>query len=171
MNENDELKKTSKYPKELVDKLFFEFDETEMIVIKVHLFIENSLDKFITACNHSITDIEKMNFTFNHKINIAKILGLFQNNQCLETYIIDLNRLRNQIAHKHTYDSDLYDKIVNYPADFKNQVKWKTKDAFKIGVMAIKSGWMYGFVQGKIDKIKESKLSTTTNDDKVADTK
>lgn len=166
MTDKEKLDDFKEYPKELVDKLFFDFDENEMIVIKAHLFIENALDKYITTCNKSTTDIEKMNFTFNHKINIAKILGLFQNDEPLETYVVDLNKLRNQIAHRHTYDSDLYDKIVNYPDSFKNQSRWKTKEDFKIGVMAIKSAWIYGLIHAKIKKLKDNSPPANINKDK-----
>jgi len=151
MTESDNQSPKAEFPKEIVDKLFFNLDESEMIVIKAHLFIEYMLDKFIESRSKSKMGIDKMNFTFNHKINISKILGLFENINELEDYVVNLNKLRNQIAHKHTYDSDLYDKIIDYPDSFNNQSKWKTKADFKIGIMAIKSSWMCGRIQSIID--------------------
>lgn len=156
MTEENENKSESNpyYPKEIIDKLFFSMDESEIIVIKAHLFIEYQLDKFLTAFSKTTVDIEKMNFTFNHKLNISRIIGLFENNEELENYVVNLNKLRNQIAHKHTYDIELYDKIIGFPDLFKNQTKWKSKDDFKIGMMAIKSSWMVGMIQGKLDRLK-----------------
>lgn len=145
----------SNYPKEVIDKLFFSMDESEMIVIKAHLFIEYQLDNFIKALSKSRVEFDNMNFTFTQKLNICRILGLFETSEELEDYIVNLNKLRNQIAHKHNYDNDLYDKIVGYPDLLKNQTKWKTKEDFKIGMMAIKSSWMVGIIQGKMDRLKE----------------
>ena len=167
MTENNNQPKKTEFPKEIVDKLFFDFDESEMIVIKAHLFIEYMLDNFIESRSKSKTGIDKMNFTFNHKINISKILGLFENTDELEDYVVNLNKLRNQIAHKHTYDNDLYDKIINYPDSFNNQSKWKTKADFKIGIMAIKSSWMCGRIQAIIDQDKiQSKNPLDDKDNK-----
>ncbi len=141
----------SDYPSEITEKLFFGLDETEMIVIKSHLFTEYMLDKYISKLNKSDSEIDKFNFTFYHKINISKILGLFENDKELDEFIINLNKLRNQIAHKMNYDNFLYDKIVEYPALY-DETKWETKEKFRIGMMMLKSNYMCGKIQGKIDK-------------------
>jgi hypothetical protein len=141
------------YPEDIVKKLFFDFDKSELIIIKAHLFIEYSLNKFIEANNKSQTEFEKMNFTFSHKLNICKILGLFNMHSDLETYITDLNRLRNQIAHKHKFEDELYDKIVNFPDSFNSQTRWKTKGDFRESIMAIKSSFMCGIIMQKTDDI------------------
>ena len=101
--------------------------------------------------NKSDSEIDKFNFTFYHKINISKILGLFENDKELDEFIINLNKLRNQIAHKMNYDNFLYDKIVEYPALY-DETKWETKEKFRIGMMMLKSNYMCGKIQGKIDK-------------------
>ena len=150
-NINEKAKKTN-FPEQVVNKLFFSLDESEMIVIKAHLFVEYMLDKFIEAKSKSNYNIDKMNFTFYHKLNVSKILGLFEKHKEMEIYFQDLNKLRNQIAHKHTYDSDLYDKIVEYPKLYEGgQKKWKTKESFKIGMMIIHTTWWCGTIQAKID--------------------
>ena len=152
------MDKQNHFPEELVQKLFFDFDKSELIIIKAHLFVEYALNKFIEANNKCETEFEKMNFTFSHKINICKILGLFEKNSDLEDYIIDLNKLRNQVAHKHLFDEKLYDKVLNYPESFKNQNRWKTKEAFREAVMAIKSSFMYGIILQKTEAtLKEKK--------------
>lgn len=164
MSDENKKPETNNYPKEIVDKLFFDFDETEMIVIKAHLFIEYMLNIYIQFKNKSEIDFDKMNFTFNHKINISKILGLFLGDDELENYVTNLNKLRNQIAHRHTYDNDLYDKIVNYPESFNPTGKWKTKKDFKIGIMAIKSSWMCGRIQSKIDHAEITSMISGSDD-------
>lgn len=149
------------YPEDIVKKLFFDFDQSELIIIKAHLFIEYSLNKFIEANNKSQTEFEKMNFTFSHKLNICKILGLFNKHSDLEAYVTDLNRLRNQVAHKHKFEDELYDKIINYPDSFKNQTRWKTKSDFREAIMAIKSSFMCGIIMQKTDEIVKSKTDNS----------
>jgi|SRR5690606_4466978 len=159
------------YPEEIVKKLFFDFDKSELIIIKAHLFIEYSLNKFIEANNKSNAEFEKMNFTFSHKINICKILGLFKNHPDLETYILDLNKLRNQVAHKHKFDDDLYDKLVNYPESYEKQTRWKTKGDYREAIMAIKSSFMCGIIMQKTDdvlkkrEIKSNDKTETNNEE------
>ena len=161
------------YPEEVVKKLFFDFDKSELIIIKAHLFIEYSLNKFIEANNKSETEFEKMNFTFSHKLNICKILGLFEKHSDLEVYISDLNKLRNQVAHKHKFEDDLYDKIVNYPESFEKQTRWKTKGDFREAIMAIKSSFMCGMIMQKTDDIIKNREvnkvgKTKINNDKTS---
>ena len=161
------------YPEEVVKKLFFDFDKSELIIIKAHLFIEYSLNKFIEANNKSETEFEKMNFTFSHKLNICKILGLFEKHSDLEVYISDLNKLRNQVAHKHKFEDNLYDKIVNYPESFEKQTRWKTKGDFREATMAIKSSFMCGMIMQKTDDIIKNREvnkvgKTKINNDKTS---
>lgn len=144
--------KEEDYPKDIIEKLFFEFDKGELIILKAHLLIEYALNQFIQTCNLSNSDFEKMNFTFSNKIKIATLFGLFNSNDDLLNYITDLNRLRNQVAHKHEFDETLYEKIVNYPEGFKGQNKWKTKEEYCEGMMAIKSSFMCGYITSKKQK-------------------
>ncbi len=148
-----------KYPKEVVDKLFFDIDRSDFIIIKAHLFIEYGLNQFIELQNKSGVDIEKMNFTFMHKFNVCKLLGLFSKHPDLETYVQDLNRLRNQVAHKHTYDEELYDKVVDYPSGFEKQKRWDTKQAYREGVMAIKSAFMCGIILSIIEQTEKGQTA------------
>lgn len=154
-NQTQNMTENSNYPKEIIDKLFFDIDRSDFIIIKAHLFIEYGLNQFLEVQNKSGADFEKMNFTFMHKFNICKLLGLFMKHPDLETYILDLNKLRNQVAHKHSYDEALYDKVVDYPSGFEKQKKWATKEAYREGVMAIKSAFMYGIISSINDRLKK----------------
>jgi hypothetical protein len=144
------------YPEEVVKKLFFDFDKSEIIIIKAHLFVEYSINKFIQANNKSDVEFEKMSFTFSHKLNICKLIGLFKGHQDLEQYFLDLNKLRNQVAHKHMFDEKLFDKLVNYPESFEKQTRWKTKEDYRESIMAIKSAFMCGIVMKRTEDIKNN---------------
>jgi hypothetical protein len=101
--------------KEYQDLLFSELDnitDLELLILKGHILVEYSLNKFINEVNNGGVDIDKINFTFHKKITIAEILGLFNKKDFLKQSIVDINKLRNQIAHTLTYEEKLLKGLI-----------------------------------------------------------
>ncbi len=88
-------------------------EDLELLILKGHILIEYSLNKFINDINNGGIDIDKTNFTFYSKISIAELLGLFKANDHLKESIVMVNRLRNQIAHNLSFDKSLLKKIIS----------------------------------------------------------
>ncbi|MCH4824548.1 hypothetical protein ML462_15350 [Gramella lutea] len=87
-------------------------NDLELMILKGHILIEYSLNKFIDDINEGNLDIDKTNFNFSSKIRIAEFLGLFKKKDHLKESIDDINKLRNQIAHQLKYDEKLMQKII-----------------------------------------------------------
>jgi hypothetical protein len=90
--------------KNFVIKSFKEIDDFEILILKAHLIIEHTLDDFINSFAIANIDISNMDFSFTHKIKVAKILGLTIYKSTFENQLILLNKLRNSIAHNLKYD-------------------------------------------------------------------
>ncbi len=84
----------------------------ELLILKGHILIEYSLNKFINDVNDGEVDIDQTNFTFYNKILVAEFLGLFKNKDHLRENLININKLRNQIAHKLFYEEELLKRII-----------------------------------------------------------
>jgi len=86
--------------------------DLELMILKGHILIEYSLNKYIDDINDGNLDIDKTNFNFSSKIRIAEFLGLFKKKDHLKESINDINKLRNQIAHQLKFDENLMLKII-----------------------------------------------------------
>ena len=102
--------------KKFINNELESISDIQLLVLKGHVLIEYSLNKFIEASFDETFKLNKTNFTFSHKINIAKALGLFWKNKSdfLEDHIKDINKLRNQIAHSLSFDNQILERIINY---------------------------------------------------------
>jgi len=87
-------------------------NDLELLILKGHILIEFSLNKFISDLNDGGIDVDKTNFSFYSKIYVAELLGLFKSKDHLKVSIVDINKLRNQIAHKLSFDKKLLEKII-----------------------------------------------------------
>ncbi len=87
-------------------------EDLELLIIKGHILIEYSLNKFINDVNDGGINIDKTSFTFHNKITISELLGLFKRVDSLKQSIIDVNKLRNQIAHTLSYEKKLLKKLI-----------------------------------------------------------
>ena len=106
-------KEEKEYP--LVDKfLFHMFDikEVDYLILKGHILTEHSLHFFIEMTSVEKINFEKVKFSYSNKIEIAKTLGLFENNTKLYSELKILNKLRNSIAHKLKYDEKLFADFI-----------------------------------------------------------
>jgi len=101
--------------REFRDLLLKELDgikDFELLILKGHILIEYSLNKYINEVNDGGIDIDGKNFTFHKKITVAEMLGLFKMKGFLRESIIDINRLRNQIAHKLSFEEKITKGII-----------------------------------------------------------
>lgn len=110
-------KKKIDFEKDIPDKIdeyFFEKSLTiETLIIKCHLFIEYSLERFIDLMTNGRYESYSFDFTFSEKYKIALLLGLGEMDTRNEArlYITTLNKLRNQVAHNIEYDEKLLEEI------------------------------------------------------------
>jgi hypothetical protein len=95
--------------------------DIDNLIIKGHLITEHLIDEFIE--NHSIARVNFNNHKigYNLKIEIAKILGLFILNENLYQTLIQLNKLRNSIAHSLNFGDELLNSFFQI-ADPKSSV-------------------------------------------------
>jgi len=94
------------------------------LILKGHILTERALQYFINENAVKKVDFNKVNLTYSNKIEISKLLGLFENgnNQLYELLKL-LNRIRNSIAHNIDYDEDLINKFLE-----KSYIQSFTKD-------------------------------------------
>ncbi len=98
--------------KEILIKELDGINDLELLILKGHILIEFSLNKFINDLNDGGVDVDKTNLSFYSKICVAELLGLFKLKDHLKESIVDINKIRNQIAHKLSFDQKLLNKII-----------------------------------------------------------
>lgn len=78
------------------------------------MLIEYALNKDIDTVSEWAKSIDDTNFTFSQKIKICSILGLFIGEASSHEDDINLfNKIRNQIAHKLSYEHGLLTAFIN----------------------------------------------------------
>ena len=86
----------------------------ELLILKGHILVEYSMNKFIEDIADRSFDIYKENFQFVQKTKICKALGLFKSTEHpLEEIITTLNKIRNSIAHYLAYDESELEKLIS----------------------------------------------------------
>lgn len=108
---NNEKQKTSRIDL-YVDHLL-DCKDMDNLILKGHLLTERALQYYINVNAKIKVNFKKVNFTYSNKIEIARLLGLFENgNKTLYELLKLLNKLRNSIAHNVDYDEDLINKFL-----------------------------------------------------------
>jgi hypothetical protein len=106
-----ELDKYGKLIFENLEKCY----DIEMTIIRGQILIEHLLDRFIESSIKSPKEFDRTRFTFSEKLQISLMLGLPEG---IKDEITLIYKLRNQIAHKLSYDNDqltiLLKKISRY---------------------------------------------------------
>jgi hypothetical protein len=87
-------------------------DNLELLILKGHILLEYLMNQSIVIKSDNNYEIERSSFSFNQKIEILVILNLIENNSQIYQVLKIFNNLRNQIAHKFTFDRTLVDKLV-----------------------------------------------------------
>lgn len=98
--------------------------DLELVILKGHILIEYSLNKFIDDISEKTFDIYKESFQFVHKVKICKALGLFKSTKhSLEEIILTFNKVRNSIAHYLEYDENELHKLISLFKHMSKDVK------------------------------------------------
>jgi len=108
-----------KYGK-LIDESLSKCYDLEMTIIKGQILIEHLLNRYIELSIKAPKEFDPSKFTFAEKLQIALMLGLPYG---IKDEITLIYKLRNQIAHKLSYDEKLLitliKKISKYYKDHK----------------------------------------------------
>lgn len=75
-------------------------------VLKMHLIIELGITEYIRAHSHVIVEAESLRFSFSDKLEIAYLMGLGAGDPILMPTIAILNKSRNEIAHRLSFNRD-----------------------------------------------------------------
>jgi len=142
------MSEDQKGAKSVIQQYFFDIDGVEIIILKSHLFIESMITNYIARHNKSEKDINKMRFAFMTKVKIAEVLGLFVDQPNLKTYVLNLNKIRNQIAHTNEHDQAVLHSLIDFPRSFETQEEITDEAEFIQETLKIKSAFMGGFISG-----------------------
>ena len=78
--------------------------DVELTLIKGQILIEHLVNRFIESSIKNPMEFDSTKFTFSQKFKISLMLGLPIG---IKSEITSIYKLRNQIAHKLTYDGEL----------------------------------------------------------------
>jgi translation initiation factor 2 beta subunit (eIF-2beta)/eIF-5 len=81
-----------------------------MTLIKGQILIEHLLDRFIESSIKNPSEFDRTRFTFSEKLQISLMLGLPVG---IKDEITLIYKLRNQIAHKLSYDNKQLTSLLN----------------------------------------------------------
>ena len=98
-----------KYGKLVLENLAKCYD-IEMTLIKGQILIEHLLDRFIESSIKNPSEFDRTRFTFSEKLQISLMLGLPVG---IKDEITLIYKLRNQIAHKLSYDNKQLTSLLN----------------------------------------------------------
>lgn len=97
----------------------------QLLILKGHILLEYSMNKYIDDCSDPTFDINKTKFSFFNKIIICKAFGLFagSDHPLLEEAITKFNELRNSIAHNLDYNEPALQKVIELFREMSLRVK------------------------------------------------
>jgi len=84
----------------------------EIAILKGHILLEYYMDKIIELLSESDINISKTNFTFKHKVDILKILGITPDYMNTYDVLLKFNSIRNQLAHRLEFDRVKVDDFI-----------------------------------------------------------
>jgi hypothetical protein len=90
-------------------------DDLQLLIIKGHILLEYSLNKYVAGCAANSFDINSTNLTFANTLHIASALGLFHDDESdlLQEKIKKINSLRNEIAHQMEYNESIIKSLIS----------------------------------------------------------
>lgn len=77
--------------------------DIEMVIVKGHIIIEHHINRFISASIKNPGEYDDTKFIFSQKIQLSFMLGLITD---LKEELNLINKLRNEIAHKLSYNEN-----------------------------------------------------------------
>lgn len=108
---------------EIVDELeevprqFPRTQNLEFAILKAHLIIEHVLTQYIRYHARVSVKVDDIRLSFTQKVEIAYLMGFGTNRPATLPTIELLNRVRNQVAHRFTFDIRLIDELICINSD------------------------------------------------------
>jgi hypothetical protein len=132
-------------------------DNLELLILKGHILVEYAINLYLEAISTSEqSDFFKENFTFSNKLSILKHfgnLGTKEDNLYQEIHL--LNKLRNDIAHKLTFNEkhlqDFYSHMGNKSSRIMDGTYKTDREKF-IGAIGFICGAIFTAYKYKTDK-------------------
>ena len=122
----------------------------EYAILKTHLIIEYAITQFIRCTSFALVDAEKIRFTFAQKLDIAVLHGLGCGCSTTVPSIEMLNQIRNQVAHRFTFDRQLVTELIAINSDNGNGSRQTPSDRECIGFLKRYCAFMCGEIAGQI---------------------
>ncbi len=89
---------------ERIDDFLKEINSEELILLKSHLLIEETLNKIISSYIGKQAT-KDLNLTFYKSVLLCfALIGIYQEKNDLKNLMIEINRIRNKFAHSLDYD-------------------------------------------------------------------
>jgi hypothetical protein len=101
----------------LVEDHFPKTQNLEYAILKTHLIIENLLTQYIRCTSVVLVEPESLRFSFAQKLEIAILHGFGSDCPFSVPAIELLNRIRNQVAHRLTFDMQLVNEMIRINSD------------------------------------------------------
>lgn len=96
-----------------VTKLYFPRTQNlEYAILKSHLIVEYAITEFIRCTSHVLVEPKDIRFTFSQKLEIAVLNGFGAGCSTTVPSIEILNQIRNQVAHRFTYERNLLNELI-----------------------------------------------------------
>jgi hypothetical protein len=120
----------------------------EYAILKTHLIVEFALTRLIRCSSCVLVEPEAIRFTFSQKLEIAVLLGFAHWCPTTVPSVEILNRIRNQVAHRFSFDRALVLELVRLAN--RNEQPAKLTDRQLISCLRAFSAFICGSVAGHI---------------------
>jgi hypothetical protein len=84
----------------------------EYAILKTHLIIEYALTQYIRCTSSVLVKPESLRFSFSEKLEIAILHGFGNGCPTSVPSVELLNRIRNQVAHRFSFDMQLVNELI-----------------------------------------------------------
>lgn len=101
----------------VVKKYFPRTANLEYAILKTHLIVEGVLTQFIRCSSFLLVDPETIRLSFLNKLEVAVLLGFGHGCPTAVPSTEILNRIRNQVAHRFSFDRQLVDELIKINND------------------------------------------------------
>ena len=121
-------------------------NDIQLLILKGHIIVEYTLNCYLESISKADdSNFFKENFTFAHKINLAKHFGDLSDKESLIKELTLLNKLRNDLSHSLKYNNKHLEGLfseINKKAQNTGFTKQKTDIE--------KTKWAIGFISGAL---------------------
>jgi hypothetical protein len=121
---------------------------------------ENAITQYIRCTSYVLVEPEQLRFSFSEKLEIAILRGFGHGCPTSVPSIELLNRVRNQVAHRLTFDLNLVNEFIQINCDDADDVKNLT-DRQRISCLRT---WCY-FTCGRVAGTLEAHVYSTNRAD------